>query len=424
MRSWMGCAPGGVRSVALCCVLVVSIGATAGAGVRIADASGATPGSFTSLQAAVNAAVSGDVVLVKDGTYDQVLVDGKSLSIVADAGASVVLGASPISGLPALTIQGSLGPTRVTVQGIAVSSSAPGSGTDVGLRVGGGAVVWLESVAVDGFNTGFDLNGAEVIAHACEFYGAPGDPTTQVDGGIAVVAQNATLSFHGVTAVGGQGLAASTLANPAGIGGIGVLLDGGTLFCSGSLLGGGAGGDGIDFGGPCVAGGDGGVALVLAAHDPHVVVVDTSVDGGVGGAKAGACGAGNDGASTDESSGSFSVETGTARSFHAQSPVRAGQSVTLKFSGEPGDARILFFAGSFQTLRAPSFSGALHLGLPMGDLALPPMPGNGDAFSVVLPALPPGLEGVTIHLQPAYVDLAGVAYLHAASALVVLDAGL
>ncbi|MCC7172029.1 MAG: hypothetical protein IT459_16410, partial [Planctomycetes bacterium] len=113
-----------------------------------------------------------------------------------------------------------------------------------------------------------------------------------------------------------------------------------------------------------------------------------------------------------------------ARSFVVNSPVRAGKSVTLKFSGEPGDLRVLFFAASFQTLLAPSFSGALHLGLPMGDVALPPMPGNGDAFSVMLPALPPGIEGVTLHVQPAYVDSSGVAYLHAPSALVVLAANL
>lgn len=415
----MGCVPGVVRSVALVCVVG---GGVAHGGVVVVDASGSVPGAFTSLQAAVNAAVDGDVLLVKDGTYDQVAVNGKSLTLVADTGASVVIGASPIAGLPGLTIDGSSGPTRVTVQGILVSSSAPGSGADIGLRVGGGAVAWLEAVAVDGFNTGFDVNGAEVIAHACEFYGAPGDPTTQVDGGTAVVAQNATLSFHGVTVVGGQGLAASTLANPAGIGGVGIVLDGGSLFCSGSVLGGGAGGDGVDLGGPCVAGGDGGVAVVMVAHDPQVVVLDTSIAGGMGGAKAGACGSGNDGVPTDESSGTLRVESGTARSFNAQSPVRTGQTVTLKFGGEPGDARILFFAASFQTLRAPSFSGALHLGLPMGDVGLPPMPGFGDAFSVVLPALPPGLDGVTIHLQPAYVDIGGNAYLHAPSALVVLDA--
>lgn len=416
-RTW--CKTGAIRGIASVGIVVAGVGAHGG--VIVVDASAVPPFGFTDLQSAVNAAVDGDVLLVRDGTYDQVVVNGKSLTITADTGASVVIGASPVTGLPALTIDGSAGPTRVVVNGIVITSSAPGSGFDVGLRVAGGAAAWLESVSVDGFNVGFDVNGAEVMAHACEFYGAPGTLQTQVDGGTAITAQSATLSFHGVTAVGGSGLSATSLANPAGIGGPGIVLDGGTLFCSGSVLGGGAGGDGIDFGGPCVAGGDGGIALVMAAHGPNVVVIDTSIDGGAGGAKAAACASGNDGASTDRSSGTLVVENGSARSFFINSPVRAGNSVTLKFSGEPGDFRVLFFSASFQTTSAPSFSGALHLGLPMGDVALPPMPGFGDAFSVVLPALPPGIEGVTVHVQPAYVDFAGAAYLHAPSALVVLD---
>ena len=54
------------------------------------DASGA--GQYLQISAAVAAAASGDTLLVKSGTYAAFTVDGeKSLSVVADTGASVTV---------------------------------------------------------------------------------------------------------------------------------------------------------------------------------------------------------------------------------------------------------------------------------------------------------------------------------------------
>src|SRR5262245_39846206 len=44
---------------------------------------------FTTIQAAVNAAADGDMVLVKSGTYADFTVSAKSLVIEADAGSSI-----------------------------------------------------------------------------------------------------------------------------------------------------------------------------------------------------------------------------------------------------------------------------------------------------------------------------------------------
>src|SRR5262245_6669651 len=55
-----------------------------------------TPGpgiDFTQIQPAVNAAVDGDTILVRNGSYMPFKIDGKSLTVVAD-GTSVLLDAN------------------------------------------------------------------------------------------------------------------------------------------------------------------------------------------------------------------------------------------------------------------------------------------------------------------------------------------
>ena len=64
----------------------------------------AGPGvDFTSLTAAVAAAADGDVVLIKSGLFEEnVLVDGKGIALIADAGANVeIRGRVEFSGLAA-----------------------------------------------------------------------------------------------------------------------------------------------------------------------------------------------------------------------------------------------------------------------------------------------------------------------------------
>jgi hypothetical protein len=60
-------------------------------GLHVVDDDGGPGVAFTDLQAAVDAAADGDLILVRSGTYAPILVDGRSLSIVADAGADVLV---------------------------------------------------------------------------------------------------------------------------------------------------------------------------------------------------------------------------------------------------------------------------------------------------------------------------------------------
>src|SRR5260221_5846410 len=74
-------------------VSVVSLLAASGralAGhVLVVDAGGS--GSCTDIERAVNAAVDGDAILVKSGSYAGIYIGDKTLSIVADTGAVVVV---------------------------------------------------------------------------------------------------------------------------------------------------------------------------------------------------------------------------------------------------------------------------------------------------------------------------------------------
>src|SRR5436190_3639408 len=54
---------------------------------------------YLSLQDAINAAANGDIILVKTGTYSSLRVDGKSVTVVAENGASVLVSSGARTGL-------------------------------------------------------------------------------------------------------------------------------------------------------------------------------------------------------------------------------------------------------------------------------------------------------------------------------------
>src|SRR5262245_13532469 len=76
------------RGVLSLLALLLGSAASAQAVFVVAPAPG--PGVFsTEIQPAIDAAVAGDLVLVKSGAYAGFTIDGKGVSVVADAGASV-----------------------------------------------------------------------------------------------------------------------------------------------------------------------------------------------------------------------------------------------------------------------------------------------------------------------------------------------
>ncbi|MEJ6398604.1 VCBS domain-containing protein [Yoonia sp. 208BN28-4] len=119
----------------------------------IVDATGAT-GGFTSIQAAITAAAVGDTITVVGGTYTEDLTLDKSLTIVADAGATVTTGSITISPLA----DGSV----VTIDGI--DFDAAEATANSGVRYAGGYTD-TANVALNIYNvdvTGFSQNGVAI----------------------------------------------------------------------------------------------------------------------------------------------------------------------------------------------------------------------------------------------------------------------
>src|SRR5262245_36286230 len=96
----MGMLPRFARCV-LCAAMILGPSALARANVLIVDANGA-PGTFTTLQAACDAAAEGDTVLIKSGTYAGFAVADKALTVATDSNAYVqIYGAVRVRNLAA-----------------------------------------------------------------------------------------------------------------------------------------------------------------------------------------------------------------------------------------------------------------------------------------------------------------------------------
>lgn len=162
----------------------------------IVDAQLGPGAQFADLPAAVAAAVSGDTILVRAGTYTGFTLAGKALTIRgAGVGATFVgdaAGAQPSS--------------AGTANGLTVLSGLRVDGSNTGLLVLSGQVVLLDCELHGGDlpfqgGTGLDVaNGAHVTANRCALYGGVGlssPPTvTFHDGGRAVAVGNGA-SFAG-----------------------------------------------------------------------------------------------------------------------------------------------------------------------------------------------------------------------------------
>src|SRR6185436_17455407 len=81
--------------------VAVAVASSAFASASVLTVGGASP-AYADIQAAVTAAVDGDVVLVRGGGYNAFTIDGKGISILADTGATVtIFGPALVRNIPA-----------------------------------------------------------------------------------------------------------------------------------------------------------------------------------------------------------------------------------------------------------------------------------------------------------------------------------
>lgn len=297
--------------------------------------------NFTTIQAAVNGSVDGDIVLVKSGAYDGFTINGKSLSIISDSAGGVNVVGTKTSNTIVKNLTSS---QRVVIRGLDITTEAfaVDEPETPGLRVeNSSGAVWIESslisskkyVNITSGPTAFGSAGllisncANVVCRNVVCLGAKGG-TYSVGisvfagpGGEGIRSSSSTVVLMDCTSTGGVG--ANNNIQPPGNGGAGVRITSGPLMISGSTMTGGKGGDGT---GPN-AGGTGGTGLV---NNGSVTLLESTT-------VAGAAGTGFFGGSAGVPSSGNPIATilGLARHFSGDSPIRELQSATMNAKGVP-----------------------------------------------------------------------------------------
>jgi hypothetical protein len=369
----------------------------AAAGVIVVDAAGG--GDFTTVGAAIGAAMDGDILVIRPGDYTaEPALDtaGKALVIVGDTGGTTLL--------PVLTVdQVAAGKTAV-LRHLSFEPSGFGGlpqGTvrvtnnlgrvhieDCQIRGRDGESSFLGLFANPGETGLLVLSSAAVAVHRCTITGGQGIPTSpgpfgvgqQVpsNGGLAIEVESCALSLHHVTATGGDGGsgAPTDFSGADGAHALRALFS--PVIVSGCTLQGGDGGSGD----PSGASGSG---VVSNGTGAALSEVDSSLLGG-----AGAPG-------LMVLSGTHDVWTGEAWSLAISSPVRSGSVGTLTASGPPNEAFALFISFGMGYLPKPGFRGAFLPGSPFfGPLVVATTNGSGSfSANFLAPSLVPfGLEGL------------------------------
>jgi hypothetical protein len=323
-------------------------------------------GAFLDLQAAVDAAVDGSLILVEDGQYAGMLIVDKTLRIAADAGAAPVL-------TDRIMIQ-SLAPTRsVELHGLTQRLGSAGVMVTIDQCAGSvliqdcdlaqaplavpiaAGVSIVSSSAVTLVRTTVDLRPAPQILLFP----------------FAVEARDSGLFVHGCDLYGGKGVPADPFtATDGGIGTPALQVAGGHALVSGSRLFGGPGGDGTFD--PlfllCADGGQGGPALRLVpdrSSAPEVVLSGVTLLPGPAGAGNG-CSPGIPGVEPlDLQAGQVIEAAVLPREFASEVVVREGEVKTNQFSGQPFDFLWQMFSVNPGTIvYSPLITGVIYPGNP------------------------------------------------------------
>lgn len=441
-----------LRAGRLVAAVVCSSAMVCAGNVVVVDSTGG--GSFAQIQPAVDATVDGDAILVKSGSYAGFTIDTKSLSVVADSGASVdVAGTITVKDLAASQV---VILVRLRATGLANALNAPGSAYDVstGLNVSnslgavriyscefrGGAGTDAPPLSIVSAGRGghgaFVSNSGDVaFASSVLFGGAGGDSLSTADepfagnGGSGIVQLNSAVALFDTSSRGGDAGDVSLIpATPGADGGHGVLAIGsGSSFACNGLF---EGGDGGRAGGnhfDDVSGGDGGHGVSIPFGSPVTAKLrDNVYSGGIGGD--GSQPFGDDGALGQGISavgGTLVEYAGSSLELSARTPVREGTTLLLTLRGDPGSVACVIASDETVFLDVPLLAGIRIVPLPMLPARVRkfgPIPTSGVLFVPwPIASLPTGVDVAPQYLQ-AYALRSGSATIGTFVPVVVLDA--
>lgn len=398
-----------------------------GGNVLAVDDDGSAP--FATIQAAVDAAQDGDVVLVRSGTYPRFQIGDKALVVTGDVGAQVqVQGGVRVAGLAA---------SRTVVLANLSSTGTPSADLELssGLELANCAGhVRVEACVLAGGGTssnGVRARGcADVALAGCDVRGGPAhDYSALVDSDGIAASESSIVTVHDCVVRGGDGLPGSCSPGVGHDGGDGGDVRGAFLFGAGSSFEGGRGGRmerGASLGCPGAgSGGDG-----IRAQSSSAQLLDTATIAGLYGECVGSCGGtccdfGYTG--SDRSGATFSDLVGDARILATASPDNAGATTTITVSGAPGDTAALLVSGAPATAEfVPGWNGMLLVPKPrIGGTTRVVQAGSIPASGVlgvpfVLPAPSPAGTARTLFVQALFRDAQGQYWLSGARSLTVL----
>lgn len=420
-------APTGQWMACVIALVVAPLGTAANQVLTVDPAGG--PGSYTQIQSAVDVAQEGDIVLVHPGTYDAVVVLGKSVAILADSQGAAV----PAPTVASVEIANLSAAQSVTVRGLRVDVLAFANDFRVYAHDNDGSVI-LEDVEVAPGLLANGPNAAAILVEKCKrvavtrcsAVGFLGFATA--NGGIppspAVRCIDSTVALYDGSYTGGDGADAElslqfTQVIPGQVGGAGVIVDGGTLLVAGASVTGGSGGDGYFFN-TCHAERDGGPGVNV---DGAAVVFDAILSGGSPGAPAAACpSVASTGPASTITMGSLTTLAESYRALEVTSPNPVGSIATTTVHGVPGELAILLISFAPDGTYVPGLKGTLIGAAPLLVFVLGPLPASGVlSFGVVIPpGVPAGFDGFHLYEQVAVPGADGFGLLSSPSVVTIV----
>lgn len=321
--------------------------------------------AFGSLQQAIDVALDGETLLVGEGDYRAIRIDGRKLALVAAPGATpVVTGTSRVANvglqrsvvLAGIEFRGESFPGVGFIPGspaLALENNAGGVWLlNCTLNAGDGSV-GNSQTALSAGGAALEVKSSGRVALArCMLVGGDGGnhPLSNAEsgnggrGGAGIDAQNSTLALYSTTALGGDGGRAGTRGGDGG--------DGLSLVASGVYLGactarGGKGGATLDF---LVNDGANGGHGVDGDAASQTRIVDSLLAGGLAGSCPVCSIDGVDGSPTS-GAGLVIPYAGSARVFTAERFSGDRELWNVSVSGVPGD-RVFLVDNDRPTLTA------------------------------------------------------------------------
>ena len=382
--------------------------------VFVVDADGGA--AFTEIQDAIDAAVSGDVIVVREGTYREFTLAGKGLTIVADEYGKARVG---VSRQITTAVTGIAAGNRAVIRGIVFTSPLQTTGASLHVADNAG-VVWFESVSFDQltpFHSHSQLEAvlvedcAQVVIVGSALQGASGSSLGGLEiGATGLTARDSMVLLHGCTVRAGYSIVLSGTGSP------GLAVDGGELVLRNCTVRGGVGGTGSPGG----VGGDGGPGLTIEGN-ASVWAIGTSLIGGAGGptvfGSPGATGAG-----FEVTAGSLQQIPAGLALFATDLVAGSGEDLEFELVGPPRSSAWLLVSLTSVPVFVPGLPGFLGTGLAPAVVAVGSTDSVG-ALSFTIPGspLPPGLATWDATVQMAIAAPGGVLELSNPSILTVVD---